>query len=220
MAGLVVRSFSISLEGYGAGADQSLENPLGVNGLALHQWAFATATFRAMFGQEGGEIGIDNDFAARGFENVGAWIMGRNMFGPVREAWPDEAWKGWWGGTPPFHNPVFVLTHYERQPLVMEGGTTFYFVTDGIEAALQQARIAANGKEIRLSGGVSTIQQYLRAGLVDELHLAMSPVLLGAGENLFSGVNLAELGYECIEHVSTANAIHLVVTKTNRRKSG
>jgi dihydrofolate reductase len=216
MSKLIVRSFSISLDGYGAGTNQSFDNPLGVNGSTLHKWLVATKTFQTMFGQDGGEMGIDNDFAARGFKNIGAWIIGRNMFGPVREAWPDDTWKGWWGDNPPYHTPVFVLTHYARTPLVMEGGTTFYFVTDGIEAALQQARNVANGKEIRLGGGVSTIQQYLRAGLVDELHITMSPVFLGAGENLFSGLNLLALGYECIEQVSTTNAIHLTMTKSNR----
>jgi dihydrofolate reductase len=216
MSKLIVRSFSISLDGYGAGTNQSFDNPLGVNGSTLHKWLVATKTFQTMFGQDGGEMGIDNDFAARGFKNIGAWIIGRNMFGPVREAWPDDTWKGWWGDNPPYHTPVFVLTHYARTPLVMEGGTTFYFVTDGIEAALQQARNVANGKEIRLGGGVSTIQQYLRAGLADELHITMSPVFLGAGENLFSGLNLLALGYECIEQVSTTNAIHLTITKSNR----
>jgi dihydrofolate reductase len=216
MSKLIVRSFSVSLDGYGAGTNQSFDYPLGVNGSTLHKWLVATKTFQTMFGQDGGEMGIDNDFAAHGFKNIGAWIMGRNMFGPVREAWPDDTWKGWWGDNPPYHTPVFVLTHYARTPLVMEGGTTFYFVTDGIEAALQQARNVANGKEIRLGGGVSTIQQYLRAGLVDELHIAMSPVFLGAGESLFSGLNLLALGYECIEQVLTTKAIHLTITKSNR----
>lgn len=213
MSKLIVRCFSISLDGYGAGPDQSLENPLGVNGKALHQWAFATRYFRTMFGQEGGETGVDNDFAERSFENIGAWIMGRNMFGPIREAWPDDTWKGWWGDNPPYHVPVFVLTHYPRAPIVMEGGTTFHFVTEGIEAALQQARDAANGKDIRLGGGVSTLKQYLRAGLVDNLHITMSPVFLGTGENLFEGLNLSALGYECTAHQSTANTIHLTITK-------
>jgi len=215
MTKLVVRAFSISLDGYGAGPNQSLDSPLGVNGRTLHEWAFATKMFRAMFGQDGGETGIDNDFAVRSFENVGAWIMGRNMFGPVRGAWPDDTWKGWWGDNPPYHVPVFVLTNHARPPLVMEGGTIFHFVTEGIEAALQQAKNAAKGKNIRIGGGVSTIQQYLRAGLVDELHLAVSPVFLGTGENLFLGLNLSVLGYKCIEHVSTANAIHLTVIKGN-----
>jgi len=215
MSKLVVRSFSVSLDGYGAGLNQSLENPLGMNGMSLHQWVFATRTFQVMHGKGGGETGVDNDFAARGFENIGAWIIGRNMFGPVRGAWPDDSWKGWWGDDPPYHVPVFVLTNHERATLVMEGGTTFHFVTGGIEAALQQARNAANGKDIRLGGGVSTIQQYMRAGLVDELHLAVSPVFLGAGENLFSSLNLPALGYECTAHVSTANAIHLTIKKGN-----
>jgi dihydrofolate reductase len=216
MSKLIVRSFTVSLDGFGAGTSQSFDNPIGVNGSTLHKWLVATKTFQTMHGQGGGEMGVDNDFAVRGFKNIGAWIIGRNMFGPVREAWPDDSWKGWWGDNPPYRTPVFVLTHYARTPLVMEGGTTFYFVTDGIEAALHQARNVANGKEIRLGGGVSTIQQYLRAGLVDELHIAMSPVFLGAGENLFSGLNLLALGYECTEQVSTTNAIHLTITKSNR----
>ncbi|HEU5047325.1 MAG TPA: dihydrofolate reductase family protein [Rickettsiales bacterium] len=216
MSKLIVRCFSISLDGYGAGPDQSLKSPLGINGEALHKWMVTTKYFRTMFGQEGGETGVDNDFAERSFDNIGAWILGRNMFGPVREAWPDDQWKGWWGDNPPYHVPVFVLTHYPRAPIVMEGGTTFYFVTDGIEAALKQAKEAANGKDIRLGGGVSTLKQYLRAGLVDNLHIAMSPVFLGTGENLFEGLNLSALGYECSAHQSTANAIHLTITKSTR----
>jgi dihydrofolate reductase len=167
MGTVSVRSFSISLDGFGAGVRQSLENPLGVGGMALHEWAFATRTFRRMFGQEGGSTGIDEDFAARGFENVGAWILGRNMFGPIRGPWPDDAWKGWWGPNPPYHVPVFVLTHHPRDSLVMEGGTTFHFVTDGIQAALERAKSAAKGKDVRIGGGVATIQQFLRARLID-----------------------------------------------------
>ena len=213
MSKLVVRCFSLSADGYGAGRHQSVENPLGANGELLAAWMFATRTFRRMFGQDAGETGVDDDFVARGFENIGAWIMGRNMFGPIRGPWPDQAWKGWWGDNPPYHVPVFVLTHHARPPLAMEGGTTFHFVTDGIEAALRQAKAAADGKDIRLGGGVSTIQQYLRAKLVDDMHLAMSPVLLGAGESLFAGLDLRTLGYACAEHVSTERATHLVVTR-------
>ena len=213
MSRLCVRAFSLSLDGYGAGPDQSLENPLGVNGMDLHQWAFKTRTFKQMLGQEGGETDVDDQFAARSFENTGAWIMGRNMFGPIRGAWPDESWKGWWGSRPPYHVPVFVLTHHPRASLVMEGGTTFHFVTDGIESALQKAREAAGGKDIRVGGGVSTVQQYLRARLIDEMHLAVSPVLLGAGENFFADLNLRALGYACTDRVATASTTHLIVTK-------
>ena len=214
MSRLVVRCFSLSLDGYGAGPHQSVDDPLGVNGRLLAEWMFATRTFQRTFGQDAGETGVDDDFVARGFDNIGAWIIGRNMFGPVRGPWPDYAWKGWWGDNPPYHVPVFVLTHHARPPLAMEGGTTFHFVSDGIEAALRQAKAAADGKDIRLGGGVSTIQQYLRTRLVDEMHFVMSPVLLGAGENLFADLDLRALGYACTEHVSTAKATHLVLTKT------
>jgi dihydrofolate reductase len=213
MSKLVVRCFSLSLDGYGAGPDQSIDNPLGVNGMALHEWAFATKTFQTMFGQDGGETGVDDDYAARGFENIGAWILGRNMFGPVRGPWPDESWKGWWGPNPPYHVPVFVLTNYARAPLVMEGGTTFYFVTDGIESALQQAKAAAGDRDVRVGGGVSTIQHYLRARLIDEMHLAMAPVLLGRGENLFAGIDLPALGYRCTERVTTPRTSHVMIAK-------
>jgi dihydrofolate reductase len=213
MSRLRVAAFSLSIDGYGAGPDQSLENPLGKGGLALHEWAFATRTFRRMFGKEGGETGIDEDFAARSFENVGAWILGRNMFGPIRGPWLDDSWKGWWGDNPPYHVPVFVLTHYARPSIEMSGGTTFHFVTDGIEAALRRATEAARGKEIRVGGGVATIQQYLRAGLIDELHLAISPILLGAGEHLLAGIDLPKLGYRRTEHVPSARATHVMITK-------
>jgi dihydrofolate reductase len=213
MSRLRVAAFSLSLDGFGAGPDQSRENPLGVNGMNLHQWAFRTRTFKKMFGQEGGETGVDDEFAARSFENVGAWIMGRNMFGPIRGSWPDESWKGWWGTNPPYHVPVFVLTHHARGPIPMEGGTTFHFVTDGIESALRQAQDAACGKDIRIGGGVSTVRQYLRAGVIDELHLVMSPIFLGAGENLFAGLDLPALGYACTDRVSTPHAMHLIVTE-------
>jgi dihydrofolate reductase len=210
---LRVQSFSISLDGYGAGPDQNLENPLGVGGLALHEWVFPTRTFQRMHGNGDGATGIDDDFAARGLANIGAWILGRNMFGPVRGPWPDENWKGWWGDTPPYHTPVFVLTHHAREPVTMNGGTTFHFVTDGIHRALERASAAANGRDIRLGGGVATIREYLRAGLVDEIHLAISPILLGSGENLFAGIDMLALGYKCVEHVTTQKATHVVLRK-------
>ena len=213
MSKLKVNAFSISIDGYGAGPQQSLENPLGVGGLALHEWAFGTRTFQRMFGNDAGATGIDDDFAARSFANVGAWIMGRNMFGPVRGPWPDETWKGWWGDIPPYHVPVFVLTRHPRAPIEMQGGTTFHFVTEGIHAALERAAAAANGKDIRIGGGVATIQQYLRAGLIDEVHLAISPVVLGLGEHLFNDVDLVKLGYRCTEHVATEKATHVVLTR-------
>jgi dihydrofolate reductase len=213
MSRLRVAAFSLSLDGFGAGPDQSRENPLGVNGMDLHQWALRTRTFKKMFGQEGGETDVDDEFAARSFENVGAWIMGRNMFGPIRGPWSDESWKGWWGSNPPYHVPVFVLSHHARAQITMEGGTTFHFVTDGIESALRQARDAAHGKNIRVGGGVSTIRQYLRAGLIDEMHLAMASVFLGRGENLFADLDLPALAYACTDRVSTPHAMHLIVTK-------
>lgn len=216
MSKVTVRAFSLSLDGFGAGPNQSLDNPLGLNGMTLHQWAFKTRTFRTMFGQDGGETGVDDEFAMRGFENVGAWIIGRNMFGPVRGAWPDESWKGWWGENPPYHVPVFVLTHYPRAPIPMAGGTTFHFITDGIEAALRQARAAANDKDVRIGGGTSTIQQYLRARAIDEMHLAVAPVFLGAGENLFADLDLRTLGYACVNRVSTSDAIHLTVQRQDQ----
>ncbi len=213
MAKLRVHCFSVSLDGYGAGPDQSLENPLGVGGLSLHEWAIATRTFQKMSGKEGGTTGVDDDFVARGFAGIGAWILGRNMFGPIRGEWPDDSWKGWWGKNPPYHGPVFVLTHHPRAPIAMEGGTIFHFVTDGIHAALKRATDAANGLDVRLGGGVSTIRQYLQAVLIDELHVAASPVLLGSGENLFAGLDLPKLGYQSSEHVPTSNATHVVLTK-------
>ncbi len=214
MSKLRVESFSMSIDGYSAGPSQSLENPLGVGGLALHEWAFPTATFQQMFGTEAGTTGVDNDFAARGFDNIGAWILGRNMFGPIRGPWPDDSWKGWWGDNPPYHTPVFVLTHHPRDAITMEGGTTFHFITDGIRAALDRAREAAHGLDVRLGGGVATIKQYLGAGLIDELHLAITPILLGSGEKLFSDINLLSFGYQCVEHVATDKATHIVLRRT------
>jgi dihydrofolate reductase len=213
MTKLRVHSFSISLDGYGAGPNQDLANPLGVGGIALHQWVFATRTFQKMFGRDGGATGIDDDFAARGFANIGAWILGRNMFGPVRGPWPDDTWKGWWGENPPYHTPVFVLTNHPRPSITMDGGTVFHFVADGINAALTRATEAANGQDIRLGGGVATIREYLRAALIDEMHLAISPVLLGSGEHLLTGIDAPRLGYQCAEHVATANATHVVLTR-------
>ena len=207
-----VNSFCISLDGYGAGPNQDLQNPLGEGGTELHQWFYPTRTFQnRVLGKEGGTTGVDDEIAARGFENVGAWILGRNMFGPIRGPWPDMEWQGWWGDEPPYHVPVFVLTHHARPPLRMKGGTTFYFVTDGIHSALEQARQVANGKDVRIGGGPHTIQEYLRAGLIDQLHIAISPVLLGAGEHLFGDINLRELGYRCIEHAASKAATHVVI---------
>ncbi len=214
MSKLRVNSFALSLDGYGAGPRQDAENPLGVGGRALHEWAFATRTFRKIFGGDGGSTGIDDEFSAAGFANVGAWILGGNMFGPIRGPWPDEAWKGWWGDNPPYHVPVFVLTHHPRASITMAGGTSFHFVTDGIHAALERARGAAKGQDVRLGGGVATIQQYLRAGLVEELHLAIAPVLLGSGERLFAGLDALELGYRCVRHVTTSSVTHVVLARS------
>ncbi len=209
-----VASFSISVDGFGAGPKQSLEHPLGLGGLALHEWAFATRTFqRRVLGKEGGAGGVDDDFMARGFDNIGAWILGRNMFSPLRGPWPDERWTGWWGDNPPYHCPVFVLTHHPRDPLEMEGGTSFHFVTAGIHGALEQAVSAAQGMDVRVGGGVATVRQYLRARLVDELHLAIAPVLLGAGEALFADLDLPALGCACVEHVPTPGATHIVLAR-------
>ena len=213
MSRLRIQSFAVSIDGYGAGPSQSLENPLGIGGVALHEWAFATRTFKQMFGADDGTTGVDDDFAARGFANIGAWILGRNMFGPVRGPWPDDSWKGWWGDNPPYHVPVFVLTHHARASITMAGGTIFHFVTDGIHAALERAQEAAQGRDVRLGGGVATIRQYLRAGLVDEMHLALAPTLLGSGESLWSGIDLPGLGYHCTEQVATPNAMHVVLTR-------
>lgn len=215
MSKLVVRCFGVSLDGFGAGPDQSLENPLGVNGQAVFQWFFPTRTFQAMHGSGDGATGVDNDFAERGFHNVGAWILGRNMFGPARGPWPDESWRGWWGEEPPYHTPVFVLTHHPREPLVMQGGTTFYFVTKGIEDALHQAIQAAEGKDVRVGGGAATIRQYLRASLIDDLHLAVSPVFLGKGEALFEGLDMDALGYKVKSQTATDAALHISIVRKN-----
>jgi dihydrofolate reductase len=214
MTRIRVHSFSISIDGFGAGPDQDIDNPLGVGGEDLHHWAFQTRTMQqVVFGADKGTTGVDDDFIARGFENVGAWILGRNMFGPIRGPWPDVEWKGWWGDNPPYHVPVFVLTHHERPPLEMEGGTTFHFITGGIHEALDRAREAANGRDVRIGGGPNTIQQYLREGLIDELHIAISPVLLGQGELLFDGTDLRNLGYGCDKVVTSENATHVILRR-------
>jgi dihydrofolate reductase len=208
-----VQSFAVSIDGYGAGPNQDVDHPLGVNGIELMEWFFQTRSWRTMHGQEGGETGIDNGMADQGFAGVGAWILGRNMFGPVRGPWPDESWKGWWGDEPPYHTPVFVLTHHPRPPLRMAGGTEFHFVTGGIQTALEQASAAAAGRDVRIGGGVSTVRQYLAAALIDELHLAIRPVLLGAGEALWKDINLRSLGYQCEKHVTGERATHVFLRK-------
>jgi dihydrofolate reductase len=213
MAKLRVQSFAVSLDGYGAGPDQDLHNPLGVRGPELMEWFFPTRAWRKMRGQGGGETGVDNRLAEAAFEGIGAWILGRNMFGPVRGPWPDESWKGWWGDEPPYHCPVFVLTHHPRAPVRMEGGTEFRFVTEGIQVALEQAMAAAGGRDVRLGGGVSTVRQYLRARLVDELHLALRPVLLGSGEHLWRDLDLRTLGYACTETVPGERATHVFLRR-------
>lgn len=214
MSKVRVSAFTVSLDGYGAGPDQSLENPLGVGGFALHGWLFPTRTFQRMvLDKEDGETGADDDFAVRSFENVGAWILGRNMFAPTRGAWLDDGWKGWWGDSPPYHCDVFVLTHHARAPIEMQGGTTFHFVSDGIRPALDKAMASAGGKDIRIGGGVSTVRQYLEARLVDEMHLAVSPALLGKGEHLLAGLDLPALGFDQVEYVPTEKAAHYILTR-------
>src|SRR5690349_15513502 len=209
-----VEGFTISLDGYGAGPNQDIKNPLGVGGTDLHQWLIPTRTMqRTLFGADDGTTGIDDAFAARGFKNVGAWILGRNMFGPIRGSWPDMNWKGWWGDNPPYHVPTFILTHHARSPIEMEGGTTFHFVTGGAREAMERAKEAADGKDVEIGGGVSTVRQYLEAGLIDELHFAIAPRLLGSGEHLFYGLDLTALGYRCTSHVPTAAATHVVLTR-------
>lgn len=216
MSKLKVLCFGVSVDGFGAGADQSLENPMGKNGMALHEWVFPTKAFQQMHIEMPGRTdsegtnGIDNDFASRGFVNIGAWIMGRKMFTPERGPWKDFSWEGWWGKNPPYHTPVYILTHYARPPIEMEGGTTFYFVTEGIEAALDMAKEKAAGKDIRLGGGVQTVKEYLNSKLLDEMHIAIAPVLLNEGENLFKDINLNELGYSCVEFTPSEKAVHLV----------
>ena len=215
MPKLRVASFAISLDGYSAGPNQDLKNPLGVGGPELMEWFFPTRVFRKMHGEGDGETGIDNSMAEKSFEGVGAWILGRNMFGPVRGPWPDDKWKGWWGEEPPYHTPVFVLTHHARAPIAMKGGTEFRFVTDGIHSALEQAKAAAGGKDVRVGGGVSTVRQYLRARLIDEMHLAVRPVVLGGGENLWQGLNMRILGYECQRQVAGERATHVFLRKAD-----
>ncbi len=213
---VLVAGFTISLDGYGAGPDQSIDNPLGIGGEDMHDWIISTRSWRQMHGKEGGVEGVDNNYSMRGTENIGAWILGRNMFGPVRGPWPDMNWKGWWGDNPPYHVPVYVLTNHARPPLEMEGGTTFYFITEGIHDALAKAREAANGKDIRIGGGASTIQQYLREGLIDELHIAISPVILGSGERLFDEVDLRKSGYECVRFEASEKATHIIIQRKQK----
>jgi len=215
MSKVRVASFAVSLDGYGAGPNQDLEHPLGVGGEELMEWFFHTHTWKAMHEGQGdvGETGVDNTMAEKAFENVGAWILGRNMFGPVRGPWPDDSWKGWWGDEPPYHTPVFVLTNHPREPLEMKGGTVFRFVTEGIHSALEQAKSGANGRDVRVGGGASTVRQYLQAGLIDEMHLAMRPILLGAGENLWEGLDMRALGYECADHIAGERANHIFVRR-------
>ncbi len=208
-----VAGFSLSIDGFGAGVDQSLQDPLGKRGRELFQWFFGTRTFRSMFGETGGSQGTDEIYAARSMTGFGAFILGRNMFGPIRGAWPDETWKGWWGDNPPYHAPTFILTHHPRDPITMEGGTTFHFVTDGIEAALDQAKAAAGDKDVKIGGGVSTVRQYLQAGLVDEMHFAIAPVVLGQGEAMFTGLDLHALGFKVTEHAATELATHVVLSR-------
>jgi dihydrofolate reductase len=208
-----VAGFGVSLDGFSAGTEQSLDDPLGKRGPEIFRWLFHTKTFSAMHGREGGSIDVDDEFAGRSMENFGAFILGRNMFGPVRGPWPDGSWRGWWGDDPPYHAPTFVLTHHEREPLVMEGGTTFYFVTGGIEEALRLAKQAAGDKDVKIGGGVSTVRQYLQAGLVDSVHLALAPVALGQGEALFPGLDLPALGFSTTEREATEYATHVVLER-------
>jgi len=214
MGKVKVAAFSVSLDGYGAGPDQSRENPLGRRGEELHEWIFPTRMFQKIYGKGEGTEETDNEFAERSFENLGAWIMGRNMFGPIRGPWQNDEWKGWWGENPPYHVPIFVLTHHPKEPLIMKGETVFHFVTDGIESALEKARRAANGKDIRIGGGASTIRQFLKAGYIDEIHLAFSPVFLGSGEHLFDGIDLAKLGFRLTQTAYGKNAVHVILEKS------
>jgi dihydrofolate reductase len=214
MSKVRIHNFSISIDGYGAGPNQAVDSPLGVGGEELHNWMVKTATFHKMYGGQEGVEGIDDDFTARGVVNIGAWILGRNMFALSRGAWPDDGWKGWWGENPPYHGPVFILTHHPRASIPMEGGTTFHFVTEGIHVALDRARKAAGGKDVRIVGGVNVIRQYIRERLVDEMHIPIAPVVLGSGEHLYQGINLLELGYKLTEHITTSDAMHLVFTRS------
>lgn len=213
MSKVRVHGFTISIDGYGAGPNQTMETPLGAGAEDLHAWMIKTDHFQKLYGDGEGTKGIDNNFTERGFANIGAWILGRNMFAPTRGKWMDESWKGWWGENPPYHSDVFVLTHHPRPSIAMDGGTTFHFVTEGIHVALERARVSANGKDIRIGGGVSVVRQYLQERLVDEMHIPISPIVLGAGEHLYTGINLLELGYKLTEQVSTPDAMHLVFTK-------
>lgn len=213
MSKVIVSGFTLSIDGFGAGPEQSLNDPLGKRGMELHGWMRGTKSFRAMFGQTGGSDGIDESYAAQSMAGFGAFILGRNVFGPARGEWPDDNWKGWWGNNPPYHAPAFILTHYARNSLVMEGGTIFHFVTEGVEAALEKAKTAAGGKNVKIVGGVSTVRQYLKAGLVDELHFVISPIFLGRGESMFTDINLPTLGFKVTEHVTTENAMHIVMRK-------
>lgn len=213
MSKVKVAAFAVSLDGFGAGPNQSREKPLGERGEELHNWMFPTKMFQRMMRKQGGTEGPNNDFAESSMANIGAWIMGRNMFGPVRDPWPNDEWRGWWGEEPPYHVPVFVLTHHQREPLTMKGGTVFHFVTDGIESALEKAKLAAAEKDIRIGGGVSTIRQFLQAGYIDEMHLAFSPVFLGSGENLFSGVDLSKLGFTEVKNTIGEHATHVILKK-------
>jgi dihydrofolate reductase len=213
MSKVIVSGFSLSIDGFGAGPDQSLEEPLGKRGDAMFEWYFGTRTFRKMIGKSGGSEGVDNDYAARSMKGFGAFILGRNMFGPIRGDWPSNEWKGWWGDNPPYHAPTFVLTHYPRDPVEMEGGTTFHFVTDGIEAALEQAKSAAGGKNVKIGGGVSTVRQYLQAGLIDELNFVISPVVLGRGEAMFAGIDLPALGFRVVDHTATDTASYIMLSR-------
>ncbi|MDK4736177.1 dihydrofolate reductase family protein [Rhizobium sp. CNPSo 3490] len=213
MSKVRVAGFSVSVDGFGAGPEQSLNDPLGKRGSEMFQWFFHTRTFRAMMGKDDGSSGIDEDYASRTMANFGAFILGRNMFGPIRGEWPDDAWKGWWGPNPPYHAPTYILTHYPREPVVMEGGTTFHFVTGGIHEALDQAKASAGDKDVKIGGGVATIRQYLQAGLIDELHFAVSPVVLGKGEAMFAGIDLPALGFRVVEHAASEKATHVVLAK-------
>lgn len=211
-----IAAFTISLDGFGAGINQNKDNPMGVKGSDLHPWMFSTKMFQKMIGSNGGTEGVDNDFAEKSMENTGAWIMGRNMFAPSRGQWSDDGWKGWWGDEPPYHGPAYILTHHPRDPIEMQGGTTFYFITDGIKAALADAMKAAEGKDIRILGGVLTVRQFLKAGCIDEMHFVISPVFLGSGEHLFSGLDMTALGFNQIRRVEGENATHIILTKNNK----